>query len=46
MTEYGFSEGKDFYSKMSKTSESDGRPAIDYEISVDMAKTDLHGPTN
>lgn len=38
MTEYGFSEGKDFYSKMSKTSESGGRPSVDYQISVDMAK--------
>lgn len=38
MTEYGFESGKDFYSKMSKTSEVGGRPAIDYQISVDMAK--------
>ena len=38
IVEYGFSEGKDFYSKMSKTSESGGRPSIDYEITVDMAK--------
>lgn len=38
MAEYGFSEGKDFYSKMSKTSETGGRPPIDYEITVDMAK--------
>lgn len=38
MCEYGFSEGTDFYSKMSKTSEAGGRPATDYEISVDMAK--------
>lgn len=38
MTEYGFSEGNDFYSKMSKTSETGGRPQKDYEISVDMAK--------
>lgn len=37
MVEYGFAEGKDFYSKMSKTSES-GRPATDYDISIDMAK--------
>lgn len=37
MTEYGFCEGTDFYSKMSKT-ENGGRPSIDYEISVDMAK--------
>lgn len=37
MTEYGFVEGTDFYSKMSKT-ENCGRPSTDYEISVDMAK--------
>ena len=38
MTEYGFSKGKDFYSKMSKTSQTGGRPSVDYEITVDMAK--------
>lgn len=39
MTEYGFDEGKDFYSKTSKTTEAvGGRPSTDYEISVDMAK--------
>lgn len=38
MAEYGFESGKDFYSKMSKTSEQGGRPAMDYQISVDMAK--------
>lgn len=39
MAEYGFIEGKDFYSKMSKTPESTGgRPSVDYEVSVDMAK--------
>lgn len=39
MVEYGFSEGKDFYSKMSKTPESTGgRPATDYDVTVDMAK--------
>lgn len=38
MVEYGFLEGKDFYSKKSKTSEIGGRPSIDYEITVDMAK--------
>ena len=38
MVEYGFTEGKDFYSKMSKTSETGGRPLTDYEITVDMAK--------
>ncbi len=37
MAEYGFIEGKDFYSKMSKTSEG-GRPAVDYEVTIDMAK--------
>lgn len=37
MTEYGFAEGTDFYSKMSKT-DNGGRPSTDYEISVDMAK--------
>lgn len=38
MVEYGFLEGKDFHSKMSKTSDVGGRPPVDYEISVDMAK--------
>ena len=38
MISYGFDEGNDFYSKMSKTSIVGGRPAIDYQISVDMAK--------
>ena len=38
MCEYGFTEGTDFYSKMSKTSENGGRPATDYDITVDMAK--------
>lgn len=38
MCEYGFEEGKEYYSKMSKTSESGGRPYVDYDISVDMAK--------
>lgn len=38
MTEYGFDEGKDFYSILSKTHEIGGRPATDYQISVDMAK--------
>lgn len=38
MVEYGFTEGKDFYSKMSKTSENGGRPSVDYDITVDMAK--------
>ena len=38
MCEYGFSEGTDYYSKMSKTSDAGGRPASDYELSIDMAK--------
>ncbi len=38
MCEYGFEEGKEFYSKMSKTSEQGGRPATYYKISMDMAK--------
>lgn len=38
MCEYGFKEGKDFYSKMSKTSGSGGRPAKDYDISIRTAK--------
>lgn len=37
MCEYGFTEGTDFYSKLSKT-ENGGRPQTDYDISVDMAK--------
>lgn len=36
MTEYGFETGKDFCSKMSES--TGGRPAVDYEISIDMAK--------
>lgn len=36
MTEYGFVEGTDFYSKMRES--TGGRPATDYSISVDMAK--------
>lgn len=37
MCEYGFTEGNDFYSKMSNT-QIGGRPATDYDISIDMAK--------
>lgn len=36
MLEYGFEAGKDFCSKMSES--TGGRPAMDYLISVDMAK--------
>ena len=38
MTEYGFSEGNEFFPKLGETSEQGGRPAIDYLISIDMAK--------
>ena len=38
MVEYGFVEGTDFYSKMSKTLDGTGRPSTDYEITIDMAK--------
>lgn len=38
MSEYGFSEGVDFYSFLSKTSEQGGRPATDYQLTVAMAK--------
>lgn len=37
MLQYGFCEGKDFYSKMSKTSEG-GRPSTDHIMKLDMAK--------
>jgi anti-repressor protein len=42
MCEYGFDEGKDFCSKMSETSSKGGRPSKDADISIDMAKADLH----
>lgn len=38
MVEYGFEEGKDFYSKMSKTTEAGGRPSTDYDLSIRAAK--------
>ena len=38
MCEYGFTEGIDFYSKMSKTSDIGGRPATDYDVTLAMAK--------
>lgn len=38
MAEYGFTEGKDFYSFLSKTSEQGGRPATDYQLTIQMAK--------
>lgn len=36
MCEYGFSQGNDFFPKMEES--TGGRPATDYDISVDMAK--------
>lgn len=36
MVEYGFSKGTDFFPKMEES--TGGRPATDYEVSVDMAK--------
>ena len=36
MIEYGFEEGKDFWTKMSQS--TGGRPATEYDLSVDMAK--------
>lgn len=38
MCEYGFTEGIEFFPKLGETSEQGGRPSVDYEISVDMAK--------
>lgn len=38
MKEYGFVEGVDFYSKMSKTSSKGGRPSINHSMTIDMAK--------
>lgn len=38
MCEYGFTEGNEFFPKLGETSEQGGRPSIDYDISVDMAK--------
>lgn len=37
MCEYGFSEGVDFYSVLSKTQEN-GRPSTDHQLTIDMAK--------
>lgn len=36
MTEYGFTEGIDFFPKMEES--TGGRPATDYDISIEMAK--------
>ena len=38
MCEYGFTEGNEFFPKLGETSEQGGRPSMDYDISVDMAK--------
>ena len=38
MCEYGFAEGVDFYSNLSKTSELGGRPATDHLMALSMAK--------
>ena len=37
MCEYGFIEGRDFYSFLSKTN-TGGRPSTDHQISINMAK--------
>jgi len=36
--QYGFIEGKDFYSNLSKTLPQGGRPTMEYELSISMAK--------
>lgn len=38
MKDYGFSEGNEFFPELGETSEQGGRPATDYQISIDMAK--------
>ncbi|GAA0215104.1 phage antirepressor KilAC domain-containing protein [Selenomonas dianae] len=38
MCEYGFTEGVDFYSNLSKTNEAMGRPSIDHLMTLSMAK--------
>ena len=38
MREYGFIEGKDFYSKPSKTSENGGRPSMNYHLTIRCGK--------
>jgi len=37
MCEYGFNEGADFYSILSKTSDN-GRPSTDHQLTIEMAK--------
>lgn len=38
MCDYGFTEGVDFYSNLSKTQEGFGRPSTDHELTISMAK--------
>lgn len=38
MKAYGFSEGNEFFPEVGETPEQGGRPATDYQISIDMAK--------
>ena len=38
MKEYGVTEGNEFFPEVGETSEQGGRPATDYQISIDMAK--------
>ena len=38
MCEYGFTEGVDFYSILSKTQEGGGRPSTDHKLTIPMAK--------
>ena len=38
MKEYGFTEGNEFFPELGETSEQGGRPATDFQISIDMAK--------
>ena len=38
MLEYGFVEGVDFWTKMSETLPQGGRPATEYDLTIDMAK--------
>lgn len=44
MKEYGFDEGTDFYSFLSES--TGGRPATDYQITLDMAKEEIAIDTN
>ena len=46
MKEYGFTEGNEFFPELGRTLEQGGRPATDFQISIDMAKQDLHDSEN